>query len=642
MQNHPWFERKKNFQAEKRPPCAFKRSMLLFFHKKMQDEGQEWMCMREQIAVYELLRDIIRGKTGHLSRVTFTPQKPAFPFSEEIKQPFPRTTPEKQGISSRMLSDFFRDLAALQHTDIHQVMVLRNGAVIGECGYAPYRKEIWHIGHSLCKSITGMAIGFLIGEGRLSLDDKVVKILESKKSLLAGMRQKNLTIEHLLTMSSGVNFRETGIVTGDDWVKGYLDASVTESPGTKFDYNSMNSYMLSAIVTEITGEPMDQYLMPRLFEPLGIEKFFWEACPKGITKGGWGLFLCPEDAAKLGQLYLDQGRWKGNQIVDEAWVRESVSRKMDTPAKMSDWGYGYQIWMGGRPGSFLFNGMLGQNVIVYPDLNMVIVTNAGSNELFVKSKLMDVIQSYFAKDFDPPATLPENPVAYDGLLRTCRCLETVREVHPAKERGGWGSGKRGRRPRGLRSQTQMCRLNGAFYRLERQQAGLFPLIMQVFHNNFTDGISSIGFQYEGGRSFLLIKAGALSKRLEIGFSKAVINEISIHGEPYLTAVKGSFTSDEEDRMVLKLDIAFLEEAARRKLKIFFEGEEIWIRFDETPGKELIETGLGEMLKEVTSNPLLNGIREMSPMDIPELLLEQTVSPVIRGSLVTGKTKEERE
>ena len=593
--------------------------------------------MREQIAVYELLRAIIKGKTGHLSRVTFTPQKPAFPLSEQIKQPFPRTTPEKQGISSSMLSAFFRELAALRHTDVHQVMVLRNGAVIGECGYAPYRKEIWHISHSLCKSITGMAIGLLVGEGRLSLDDKVIKILEIKKSLLAGMRQKNLTVEHLLTMSSGVNFRETGIVSGDDWVKGYLDASVSEAPGTAFDYNSMNSYMLSAIVTEITGEPMDQYLTPRLFEPLGIEHFFWEACPNGITKGGWGLFLCPEDAAKLGQLYLDGGRWKGQQIIDEAWVKASVRKKMDTPSKMSDWGYGYQIWMGDREGSFLFNGMLGQNVIVYPDLNMVIVTNAGSRELFVKSKLMEVVQSYFGGDFQPPSRLPENPVAYGEFAKTLRCLESERQVRPPKVRGGWKRGKAGRRPRYGQPQApiQMRRLSGSFYRLERQQAGFFPLIMQVFHNNFTDGISSIGFLYQGGKSYLLIKAGALSKRLEVGFFRAALNEISVHGEPYLAAVKGEFTEDEEERPVLKLDIAFLEEAARRKLKIFFGEGEIQIHFDETPGKELIETGLGEMLKEVTSNPLLNGIREMSPLDIPELILEQTVSPVIKGTLESG-------
>ena len=594
--------------------------------------------MREQIAVYELLRAMIRGKTGHLSKVTFTPQKPAFSFSKEDQQPFPRMSPEKQGISSRMLSDFFRDLAALQHTDIHHVMVLRNGAVIGECAYAPYRKEIWHISHSLCKSITGMAIGFLIGEGRLTLEDKVVRILESKKSLLAGMRQKNLTVEHLLTMSSGVNFRETGIVTGDDWVKGFLDASVSESPGTKFDYNSMNSYILSAIVTEITGEPMDQYLTPRLFAPLGIEQFFWEACPKGITKGGWGLFLRPEDAAKLGQLYLDGGRWKGKQIIDEAWVRESVRKKMDTPSKMSDWGYGYQVWMGDREGSFLFNGMLGQNVIIYPDLNMVIVTNAGSRELFVKSQLMSVVQSYFGGDFRPPSVLPENPVAYDEFQRTCAWLESVREVRHARGWGGWKRGKKGRKTQKKQPQPQiqMRKLQGAFYRLERQQAGLFPLIMQVFHNNFTDGISSLGFQYEGGKSYLLIKAGALSKRLELGFNRAAINEISVHGEPYLTAVKGEFCTDEEDRLVLKLDIAFLEEAARRKLKIFFGEGEIRIQFDETPGKELIKTGLGEMLKEVTSNPLLNGIREMSPLDIPELMLEQTVSPVIKGTLESRK------
>ena len=141
-----------------------------------------------------------------------------------------------------------------EETDIHGVMVLRNGYVIGEYAFAPYKAGVWHIGHSMCKSITGMAIGLLISEGKLSLDDRIVKIF-TKRSFLGNMRQKNITVRHLLTMTSRVTFNESGIVSGDDWVKGYLDSGVNGTPGEKFEYNSMNSYMLSAIVTELTGKP---------------------------------------------------------------------------------------------------------------------------------------------------------------------------------------------------------------------------------------------------------------------------------------------------------------------------------------------------------------------------------------------------
>lgn len=583
--------------------------------------------VKEQLAVGELLRSMIRGKTGHLSKATYLPQKP--PCIPTTDQPwtFPRVTPEESGISSGRLEEYFRELAALKETDIHGTMVLRGGAVIGECSFAPYRNEIWHIGHSLCKSITGMAVGLLIQEGKLNLEDRVGKIFERKRSLFAGMRQKNLTVEHLLTMTSQATFRETGIVSGDDWVKGYLDGPLSGNPGTVFDYNSMNSYMLSAIITEITGETMAEYLMPRLFRPMGIRDFFWEACPRGITKGGWGLFLRQEDAAKFGQLYLDLGSWQGEQLIPKEWVLASTSKKTDTPEEMSPYGYGYQIWMGGREGSFLFNGMLGQNVAVYPDLDMVIVTNAGSNELFPNSALMEVIGKYFEGDFFPPKTLPPDPVAWENLKRQVRQFGIGTGPAPRIQRGGWNRKRVRKEPDW---QVQMRRLNGRFYVLERQQAGLFPLIMQVFHNNFTDGISRIGFQYQDGKGYLLVREGDAGKKLELGFGRWAENEISIHGESYGTAVRAAFTRDEEEVLVLKVEIAFLEEAVRRKIRIFFRESAIRMELDETPGKELIQKGLGSLLRDAANHPLLNGFREMTPLDLPELMVDQTIHPVIWG------------
>ena len=142
-----------------------------------------------------------------------------------------------------------------------------------------------------------------------------------------------------------------------------------ENPEQSFQYNSLNTYVLSAIVTKRTGETLTEYLTPRLFGPLGITKYYWETCPKGITKGGWGLFLCAEDMAKLGQLYLQRGKWNGQQLVSEYWIEISTARHLKT--QNDTYGYGYQLWMEQRPGSFEYNGMLGQNVIIYPDMDMV-------------------------------------------------------------------------------------------------------------------------------------------------------------------------------------------------------------------------------------------------------------------------------
>ncbi|MEG0355074.1 MAG: serine hydrolase [Lachnospiraceae bacterium] len=254
---------------------------------------------KDYFAMIELIWGLLSKKTGSVNKVEYVPQKPSFPKEEEYEQPLERTAPETQGVSSELLYQFLKELSEDEKMDMHHMMVLKNGKVISECSFAPYPKGMWHITHSLCKSITGMAIGMLIEEGKLSLEDRVIDIFGKRKNILGAIRQRDVTVKHLLNMTSNVSFNEAGIIWGNEWTKGFLESAVHDTPGTGFEYNSMNSYMLSAIVTELTGQSMMEYLEPRLWEPLGITKVFWETSPQKITKGGWGLFLCAEDAAKL-------------------------------------------------------------------------------------------------------------------------------------------------------------------------------------------------------------------------------------------------------------------------------------------------------------------------------------------------------
>ncbi|MCI8465874.1 MAG: serine hydrolase [Lachnospiraceae bacterium] len=640
--------------------------------------------LKEQIAVIDLLKNLIRGNTEEFSRVTYTPQKPSFwtygepaegfrgedSFSEERKEGWrlPRRTPESQGISSGRLAAFFEELANDERTDLHHVAVLRHGAVIAEASVAPYRKGMWHASYSMCKTITGMAVGMLIEEGRLALDDKVFALLD-KKSLLTG--KKNLTVEHLLTMSSGVSFNETGMVSGDDWVSGYLQAGVKGTPGKQFEYNSMNTYILSAIITKITGETLMEYLKPRLWEPLGITQVFWETCPKGITKGGWGLFIRTEDAAKLGQLVLQKGNWRGSQLVPERWLEDAVTKHMETPESMGPYGYGYQVWLGGRPGSCTFNGMLGQNVLVYPDLDMVIAVNAGSDELFQTCVLLKIVRKYFEEDYWPEEGMaPEDSAGY---RRLCEVQERLARdggfwrngsagktgIRGRSEVGGnrlrsrlkgaggqmgswngcgggrgrWGVRNRnGRKLQYLEEERMKRLLDGRIYRMEQTHVGLCPLMFQVFHNNYTDGIRTIAFYYEKKRFYLAVEEGEILKRMEVGFGQAAVTEVLFHGEPYLLGVTGSFLEDEEGRPVLKLDLAFLEEAVRRRLKCYFLEQEgkIELHWDETPGSRLITEGLGSLLGDSLKNGFMDLVREKAGVDLPALLVDRTIHPVVTG------------
>lgn len=603
---------------------------------------------KEQIAVAELVLNMILGKTGG-TRVDYFPQKPDFPFDAVYEQAFVRATPESQGISSDLFAALLRELDASKDTDMHHFMALRHGKVICECNFAPYPKGMWHITHSMCKSITGMAIGMLIEEEKLKLDENIYDIFPDHINAFSKIFRPVITVENLLTMTSGVTFNESGIVSGNDWLGSFLNASVNGKPGTEFQYNSLNTYVLSAIVTKRTGETLTEYLTPRLFGPLGITKYYWETCPKGITKGGWGLFLCAEDMAKLGQLYLQRGKWNGQQLVSEYWIEISTARHLKT--QNDTYGYGYQLWMEQRPGSFEYNGMLGQNVIIYPDMDMVLVTNAGNKEMFQDCIMLNIIRKYFPVNYHPADVLPENPLSYSLLKRLCGELENGENNNRSTSlRGGWKRNVVSRRKHSDKKYSYrisaavdrpsdhhsfMRAVSGRTYVMEQQNIGIAPLFVQVFHNNMTDGISEISFTYDAGNFYVSFTEGEVIHKLPVGFGKAADGCVDLHGEHYLVATLGEFARDENDIPVLKLEVTFIEECVKRKAHIFFhEDNGIEIRWNETPGKKMILAGLSSITEELSGNFLYNSLLgdHNITTELLHRLMEQTIEPAVRGYL----------
>ena len=603
---------------------------------------------KEQIAVAELVLNMILGKTGG-TRVDYFPQKPDFPFDAVYEQAFVRATPESQGISSDLFAALLRELDASKDTEMHHFMALRHGKVICECNFAPYPKGMWHITHSMCKSITGMAIGMLIEEEKLKLDENIYDIFPDHTNAFSKIFRPVITVENLLTMTSGVTFNESGIVSGNDWLGSFLNASVNGKPGTEFQYNSLNTYVLSAIVMKRTGETLTEYLTPRLFDPLGITKYYWETCPKGITKGGWGLFLCAEDMAKLGQLYLQRGKWNGQQLVSEYWIEISTARHLKT--QNDTYGYGYQLWMEQRPGSFEYNGMLGQNVIIYPDMDMVLVTNAGNKEMFQDCIMLNIIRKYFPVNYHPADVLPENPLSYSLLKRLCGELENGENNNRSTSlRGRWKRNVVSRRKHSDKKYSYrisaaidrpsdhhsfMRAVSGRTYVMEQQNIGIAPLFVQVFHNNMTDGISEISFTYDAGNFYVSFTEGEVIHKLPVGFGRAADGCVDLHGEHYLVATLGEFARDENDIPVLKLEVTFIEECVKRKAHIFFhEDNGIEIRWNETPGKKMILAGLSSITEELSGNFLYNSLLgdHNITTELLHRLMEQTIEPAVRGYL----------
>lgn len=291
--------------------------------------------------------------------------------------------------------------------NVESVILVKKGKIVGELWRGEGRPDVPHVLHSVSKSFTSTAVGFAVAEGRLSLDDRVVSFFPDKLPATVSDNLAKMTVRHLLTMTCGQAW-EIQSPWGDDadshdWVADFLAAPVPYEPGTHFVYNSVGTYMLSAILQKATGQKVADYLAPRLFAPLGISDVKWEESPQGINNGGWGLYLKTDDLAKMGQFLLQEGAWNGKQLLPKAWVRDAVSAHVlpggSTPGPgqaaqrpapdRPDWaqGYGYQFWRC-RYGCFRADGSNGQYIIVCPGKEAVIAVTANLDDMQAELNLI--------------------------------------------------------------------------------------------------------------------------------------------------------------------------------------------------------------------------------------------------------------
>jgi CubicO group peptidase (beta-lactamase class C family) len=307
-----------------------------------------------------------------------------FPWSAEgaASDPFtlPRAVPESEGVDSQGILNFLDAIEGSQH-EFHSLFIVRHGKVISEGWWNPYRPDLKHMMYSVSKSFTSTAVGFAVSEKRLQVRDKVVTFFPEYEAPADNPFWQELTVKHLLTMSVGQEPDPSGRIWGEeDWAKAFFQTPIVKKPGSTFLYNSMATYMLSAIVTRVTGQKLIDYLRPRLFEPLGITDIDWETGPNGNNTGGWGLRIRTEGMARFGLLLLQKGMWNGKQILPAEWVEEATKLQIlqnpgasDEERNKSDWlqGYGYKFWRC-KNGGFRADGAYGQYIIVMPEQDAVI------------------------------------------------------------------------------------------------------------------------------------------------------------------------------------------------------------------------------------------------------------------------------
>ena len=665
------------------------------------------MELRTQIKAIDFMKKMIKGELNTSGDLIPEYEKKLQSESNGTV-PLRRGTPESVGFSSKYLISFLQELSQCKKEHLHGICITTKGNVILEQGFAPYTIYNWHISHSLCKSITALAIGKLITDGKLAMEDTIVEIFKQKKPSFVGKRMKKITVRHLLSMSSGIQFAELESLFEKDWVKGCLNANVAFEPGSKFEYNSLNTYLLSAIVVEKTKKGLLKYLQEEILLELGIGDLFWEKCPLGIEKGGWGLSLTIEDMTKFGILYLNKGNWNGKQLISREYIEEAIKKQIDTPDSVSLYGYGYHIWMCPKNEAYQFNGMFGQNVFIFPNIDTVIVTTAGSENFFPKNAVFDVVMKYFlgskeevqkkmkAKQLkeigkelykkrksEIDTFFLEKLMQYGSLLEYNKIpkIETTflelpkhlldDEIINSKVEQSAQSEKEtiSRRIRNWWQQKKMIQYEkqkidmekwmkskeyehldkkkeelfeetksvmNKIYDLEEQQQGILPLCLQMMHQTYTEGIKTIALregedtQYQEKQLELIVQEGEVEKKILVGIGQALYGTYEIAKQMYKIGTIGEWHKNEDDILVLKITICFIETSHTRILYLYFNENEIKVRLREEPDLgELIKGGLSLLTGE-QKDRMLKLATTLQDLDYTKYLIQKITEPTIQG------------
>lgn len=455
--------------------------------------------------------------------------------------------PEAEGLSSSAILAFV-EAAETELDALHSLMILRHGHIVTQGWWQPYGASYNHRLFSLSKSFTSTAIGLAVSEGLLGVDDLVVSFFadalpqEPSANLLA------MRIRDLLSMTSGHNNDTLGrLIAREDgqWIRAFLALPVEHKPGTHFVYNTGATYMLAAILQQVTGETLQDYLQPRLFGPLGIQNPKWLMSPEGVHVGGWGLRVTTEDIARFGQLYLQKGQWEGKQLVPEEWVDQATLRQTSNGSNPeSDWeqGYGYQFWRC-RHNAYRGDGAFGQFCLVMPDQDMVVAITSGLKNM---QSVLDLIWKYVLPAIQNKP-LPPNDQDYDLLQEKMGSLSL-----PVVQ--------------GLATSSLAADVSGQVYVCE----------------NDDSEIQSVAFRFKEGACEITLKDAEGEHSFGCGYQTWVRGETAFDSEdglPQVIAAAGAWTT--QDTYTVK--ICFYETPFCSVVTIRFDGDQVLLHYEVNVG-----------------------------------------------------------
>lgn len=570
--------------------------------------------------VIELGGRLVFLQDGDPSVVEYHATKTELPTARSSR--LPRCSPQDTGLCPEVIYRMLCALAAEERFNLHNLIIIKSGHVLLEISRTGYDIGMWCLSHSLSKTLVGAAIGMLCDDGSLSLDARICEIFPRLRVRDEALR--TATVEHLLTMRSGVRFAEVGVVAENDWLAAFFSSSLSAKPGTRFAYNSMNSYVLGCIARKVGGMSLTELLRPRLLEPLGVGSFLWETYHKGREKGGLGAYMCLEDWCKVGMLYSGGGRWRGVQILSQKWVESSTGVKIPTPHDTGDYDYGYHIWLGRENDDILLSGMFGQNIWVCPRNDIIVGINAGNNELFQNSPGLRIIEQYLGAELPPVSNKYASRLVGIGE----RYFAHTTHGTPIKRRSILERMLNiGELPRGW---ERMC----GTYDFSPNNHGVLPLFIRLMQNNYGGGIRSLSLESRGGVATATFTEEKMQLTLPIGFREPRRTVIDARGEKYIVLVKGSLTQYEAGRILLRLELSFPETPNTRTVELFLDGNgELRMELSEMPNRHALTSMLAELSH---TNAVFAMIRRTLEHKLGEDLIERKLDEYFSPTLVGAR------
>lgn len=521
---------------------------------------------------------------------------------------FQHVTPEEVGVKSSAITAFINEINE-KGLGVQSFTFVRHDKVFAQCFWKPYAKDIPHVLYSMSKSVTSTAVGFCVAEGLLNLDDKVYKFFPEHH--VRGIQNKSLTVRMLLTMRSDkliTVFEEKG---KKDWIKSFFAAPFLAPPDTTFNYISENTFMLSAIVSKVTGMSMVDYLYPRMFEPLGIEKPFWETDGKGNNSAGWGLYMKSEDLAKFFLPYLHGGKYKdGTQLVPAQWVEMATAKQTDSVKdgyidNMN--GYGFQFWRNPLPNSYRADGLFGQRCFFLPEYDAMMVLNCGQSEDY---KVMKVFWKHFPEAFENEALEPDE----EAYREMCETMEKCSAPDlPATERNR-------RLEEMIGGRTMTCKTS--------EYVSVVSISVTQMLYNKPGKINAMRFDFNESGARFYWKEKNYENTINVGMDGSFgVSEIVLGDLHYTTYAKAAWQNDGS----LKLWIRPVQTAHVRQFTFFFEPDgktvkvinEMEPKFDELVIYNFVFLGM----------PLPNELSERAVKDIVRRFGLPVIEPDFKATFI---------